>query len=199
MRSVRFATAVRWAYSIQEYQVSGPAWVNEERYDIAAKAAAATPENQLRLMLQALLAERFRLAVHRETKEMQALVLVVGKNGHKLRESQTEGPTSVRPNGRLGAVAERANVTEMAAMLSQPLRMPVIDMTGLTGRFDFTVDATPYITEEMLKRQPGDAPPDILSIAIVALQEQLGLKLESRRMPVELLVIDRAEKTPSEN
>ena len=91
---------------------------------------------------------------------------------------------------------ERADLDELARQLSEPLRAPVINMTGLKGRFDFTMDISPYITEELTKQ---NSPPDIIAIAMVAIQEQLGLKLESRKVPVEILVIDRAEKTPTEN
>jgi uncharacterized protein (TIGR03435 family) len=183
---------------VQDYQVTGPGWINEERFDIVAKAGTPAPDNQLRTMLQALLADRFKLAIHRQTKEMSAYVVVIGKNGHKMQESKTEGPSSLRPNGgRLGAVAERADLDELATMLSQPLQAPVINMTGLKGRYDFKVDLTSYITDEMVKSK--GPPPDIIGIAMAAMQEQLGLKMESRKMPVEMIVIDRAEKTPTEN
>lgn len=197
MRNVRFTTAIKWAYSVQEYQISGPGWMSDERYDIVAKAGTPAPENQLRTMLQALLKERLKLDLHRITKEMQAYVVTVGKNGHKLHESKTEGPPSLKPNGKMGVLAERADLDDLGRQLSEPLRAPVINMTGLTGRFDFTMDIAPYITEEVMK-QPNSVP-DIIAIAIVAIQEQLGLKLESRKVAVEILVIDRAEKTPTEN
>jgi len=96
----------------------------------------------------------------------------------------------------MGATAERADLDEMAALLSRPLQAPVINMTGLKGRYDFKVDLTPYITDEMMKAK---GPPDVIGIAVVALQEQLGLKLESKKVPVEMVVVDRAERTPTEN
>ena len=199
MRNVRLASCLKWAYLVQDYQISGPGWLNTERFDIVAKAASPAPDNELRLMLQALLAERFKLALHRQTKDLAAYALTVGKNGHKLHPSEGDGPTSLKPNGRIGATAKNAAIAEMAALLSQPLRVPVVDMTGLQGKFDFTVDMSPYITDELLKRQPGDAPPDVISIAMLALQEQLGLKLEPRKLPIETLVIDSMEKAPTEN
>jgi uncharacterized protein (TIGR03435 family) len=201
MANVRFGRAMQWAYSVQDYQINGPGWINDERFDIVAKAANAAPENQLRTMLQALLAERFKLAIHRQTKEMSAYVVLIAKEGHKLKESTTEGPSSLKPSGKFGANAERADLDEMAALISQPLQAPVINMTGLKGRFDFSVDLTEYITPELLggKHEGGGPPPDLISIAISALQKQLGLKLESRKMPVEILVIDHAEKAPTEN
>lgn len=196
MGSVRFSTLVRWAYGVQDYQVSGPAWINDERYDLSAKAADPVPEADLRKMLQNLLVERFHLAIHRQTKEMSAYVIVVGKNGPKMQPSQTEGEPSLRQNGMMNVVAERADLNEMLSMLSQALQAPVIDQTGLKGRYDFKVDMTPYITPELLS---GKGPPDIAGIAIIALQEQLGLKMESKKLPVEMIIVDRAEKTPIEN
>jgi uncharacterized protein (TIGR03435 family) len=197
MTNVRFASAMKWAYSIQDYQINGPGWVTEERYDIVAKAASAAPENQLRSMLQTLLAERFNLSFHRLRKEMSAYVVLIGRNGHKMKQSDTEGLTDMRPNGKMGAVVRRADLDELAGLLSQPLRAPVINMTGLTGRYDFTIDVTPYITPEVMSQSKSDDV--IIPIAMTAIQEQLGLKLESRKVQVEIFMIDHAEKTPIEN
>ena len=83
MRHVRLTACIRWAYGIQEYQVSGPGWLNDIRVDIVAKAGTPVPEAELRRMLQTLLTERFKLAVHRQAKEIPALILTLGKNGHK--------------------------------------------------------------------------------------------------------------------
>lgn len=196
MGSVRFSTLVRWAYDVLDYQVTGPGWINDERYDLSAKAADPVAEPELRKMLQSLLAERFRLTIHRQTREMNAYVIVIGKNGPKMQPSQTQGESSIRPNGVMGVVAERADLREMLSMLSQALQAPVIDQTGLKGRYDFKVDMSPYITPEMLSAK---GPPDIAGIAIIALQEQLGLKMESKKVPVEMIIVDRAEKTPVEN
>jgi uncharacterized protein (TIGR03435 family) len=91
MRNVRLAACIRWAYDVQEYQVSGPGWLNDVRFDISAKAGDAVKEAELRLMLRTLLSDRFKLAFHRETKEIPALILTVGKNGHKLQAAETEG------------------------------------------------------------------------------------------------------------
>ncbi len=196
MGNVRFQTAVRWAYHVQEYQVMGPGWIGEERFDIVAKAGSPVPEADLRLMLQTLLAERFHLAVHRQTKEMSAYVVTVGKNGHKLQESQGEGAMDVKPAGPMVATIQRADLDELASMLSQPLQAPVVNMTGLKGRYDFKVDMAPYITPEVTSAK---SPMDLIGVGITAMQEQLGLKMESKRVPVDLVVIDRAEKSPIEN
>lgn len=95
LRNVTLTTCIRWAYDLKPFEISGPPWLGEERFDITAKAANAVPEEQLRLMLRALLAERFKLAAHRESKEMTAYALVVGKNGSKLRPAEGEGAGSM--------------------------------------------------------------------------------------------------------
>jgi uncharacterized protein (TIGR03435 family) len=197
MRNVTLSACIQWAYSVRDYQVSGPGWLTEDRYDITAKAVGAVPDDQLRLMLQALLAERFQLTLHRQTKELQSYALVVGKNGPKLKESTSEGATNIqRSRQGLGVTVERATMAQLAEALSQVLRVPVFDNTGLTGRYDATLDVMAYIPLDV---KPGDPPPDLISIAITALQDLLGLKLEARKTPVEILTIDHAERAPTEN
>jgi uncharacterized protein (TIGR03435 family) len=197
MANVTLATAIKWAYRIQDYQITGPGWIKDDRYDISAKAGSPAPEDQLRTMLQSLLADRFKLAFHRQSREMSAYVVLVGKNGHKLRKSQTEGAFDARPDGKAGVLVQHGDPDELAAMLSEPLQAPVINMTGLHGRYDFSIDIAPYLTQEIVTKP--NAPSDIIPLAITALQEQLGLKLESRKVPVEMLVIDHAERTPAGN
>jgi uncharacterized protein (TIGR03435 family) len=194
MGNVRFVTAVRWAYHVLEYQVTGPAWIQEERYDIVAKAGTPVEEYELRHMLRTLLAERAMLEIHRQTKEMQAYVVTVGKNGHKMQQSATEGPMSVKPNG-LVLTIERADLEEVAAMATQPLRGPVVNATGLTGKWDLKLNAAPYLAEAANMKEM----PEMIALAITAAREQLGLNVESKKTPVEMIVIDRAEKTPIEN
>jgi uncharacterized protein (TIGR03435 family) len=195
MGNVRFVTAVRWAYSVFDYQVTGPGWIGDERYDIVAKADTPATETELRLMLRELLAERFQLAVHPETKELQAYAVTVGKNGHKMHESTTQGPMSIKPTG-LVLTVERADLDELCAMAQQPLKLPVVNLTGLTGKWDFKVDAAPYLTPEVTGAKNVT---DLIGVAITAANEQLGLKIESRKMQVNLIVVDRAVKTPPAN
>src|SRR5262249_3128337 len=99
-------TCIKWAFNIAPYQVDGPAWINTERYEIVAKAGGPTPEPELRKMLQRLLAERFKLVFHRQNKDMSVLVLLVGKNGHKMKESDGEGPSDFVPS-KLGMNGRR--------------------------------------------------------------------------------------------
>lgn len=198
LRGARLGSIIKWAYAVQEHQVSGPGFLTD-RFDIVAKAGTAVPENQLRAMMQTLLAERFKLSFHRQTKEMSAYTLSVGKNGHKLKPSEGDGEAVLQPNNRMGLTVKNARISEITGMLAQPLKQPIVDMTGLTGKFDFELDIMRYVSEEMLKPKAGDAPPDIIGIGIAAIQEQLGLKIESKKIPVEILIIDHMEKVPTEN
>lgn len=206
MRNVSFRSSIRWAYRVMDYQINGPDWLGNERYDIAAKSASPVTEDQLRVMLQALLADRFKLSFHRVTKELPAFVLLVGKNGPKFKESAKDGEMSVRPDqGRLQVIVQRAPVSQLVDGLSQMLRAPIIDQTGLKGKYDVTIDVAKYIPDMEAARKSaaengaGAAALDPVPIIMNGLQEELGLKLESRKVPLDLLIVDHAEKVPTEN
>ena len=219
------------AYGVENNQISGaPNWVNTESYDIEAKMDSSTAdelrklsENERRTerqrMLQALLAERFKLTVHRESKELPIYALVVAKDGPKLQEAK---PGDTYPNGikgpdgqpgagmmmmgREGLTAQGIPIANLVRHLSRVLGRKVVDKTGLTGKYDFTFKWTPEQSQGAIRGQdggqPGDVsapPPDSSGPSIfTALQEQLGLKLESQKGQVEILIIDHVEK-PSEN
>jgi uncharacterized protein (TIGR03435 family) len=193
MRNVSLKSAIRWAYHVMDFQVSGPEWLGVERYDIAAKAAGPAPDAEMRPMLQSLLADRFKVAVHRETKEMQAYVLVAGKNGVKVHESQSEGEASIVPDQKtMKVTVQRTPISQLVEMLGNVLRTPVVDLTELKGRYDVTLEIAKYIPDR-------NEPVDPLSIITRALQEEFGLKLEARKMPIDLVVVDHAERIPVEN
>jgi len=141
-------------------------------------------------MLEALLTERFRLALHRDHRTLSCLVLAVSRSGPKLQRTEADGPGILRP-GRGAMIAQHATMSEFVTALSGPLRIPVIVETGLTARYDFTVDLSSYLVDA----KPGSQPDIIRS----ALREQLGLNLEPRKEPVEFLVINHAEKSPLGN
>ena len=194
MRNITLKSCIAWAYHVTEIQVSGPDWMGNERYDLAAKAAGPANEAQLRVMLQGLLADRFHVQLHRQTKEMSAYVLTVGKNGPKFQESKTDGEMAIDPDRKtLTVTAHRVPVSQLVDMLVKIYQMPVIDQTGLAGRYDVTINAAKYIP------QSGERPSDPLAIIEAGLQEELGLKLEARKMAVDLLIVDHAEKAPVEN
>jgi uncharacterized protein (TIGR03435 family) len=181
------------AYGIADAQVSGPAWLDTERYDIVAKAAADATNDQHPLRLRALLAERFRLAVHCETKEASVYALVVAKNGPKIKKEFGEGDGDIASN-RGHVTAKAVSMNHLATFLAGPraaLGLVVNNQTGLDGLYSFTLDWTP----EGINPSGPDSPPPIMT----ALQEQLGLKLETRKALVEILFIDHVEKVPTEN
>jgi len=194
MQNVRLRTAMAWAYRVEGSQISGPTWLDTERYDIFAKAAGAVGEEQMRLMLQKLLADRFKLTFHRNTREMSAYVLVVAKGGLKVHESAREGESGVTSAGKMTvlATARRTTVAQFAGLLSTELQTPVVDLTGLKGQYDFAINIAPYVTDTVKQE-------DVPGILAQAIEEQLGLKLESRRTAIEMLVVDHAEMTPVEN
>ena len=191
---VRLKSVIQWAYHVQPVQVSGPGWLDVDRYDIVAKAAGAVSEEQLRLMMQTLLADRFKLALHHESKEMQAYVVTVAKSGLKMKESTSEGDMDIQPSAPAGAAFQRATVSKLAELLSGPLQSPVIDETGLTGRYDFKLDLSGF-----LDPSTPMGINDVIPILIQAAQQQLGIKVDQKKVVVEMLMVDHAEKIPVEN
>jgi uncharacterized protein (TIGR03435 family) len=185
---------ISWAYNMKPWQVAGgPAWAGTRRFDIAAKAEgdSARSPSEFRQMLQALLAERFHLALHRESRDTPVYVLVTDRSGPKFRESAPDAKGILRMNGGGRITASGGAMTQLAGWFSKAngVERPVLDQTGLTGRYDFTLAWSNPLTGA-----PDSTDPSIFA----ALPEQLGLKLEPRRAPVEVLVIDRAE-LPEEN
>jgi uncharacterized protein (TIGR03435 family) len=201
MRNASLKSCIGWAWHVFAYQVTGPDWLDSQRYEIMGKAAGPATEEQLRLMMQGLLQERFKLALHHQTKELSAYVLVPGKNGPKVQESKTEGETSIEPNQKqMSVTVQRAPVAQLVEMLSNVLRAPVVDQTGLKGRYDLTINVAKYAADMAAQgKSPDGGPADPLTLISLVLQEELGLKLESKKMPLDLVIIDHAEKAPVEN
>jgi uncharacterized protein (TIGR03435 family) len=184
--SLRFL--ILGAYGLQDFQISGgPAWMSSEWYDVIAKAEDPDGKD-MTSMIRCLLAERFALRVHRETKEQTVFELVVSKGGLKIRESAPDTIYSMR-NGMGSMTAIAMPMSIFVTWLSGTARHPVIDKTGLSGAYDFKLEWTDDGTAADGSRAP---------LVQTAIQEQLGLKLESRKGPVDILVIDHAER-PTEN
>lgn len=195
MTNVSLRSIISWAYKVQGAQIVGPNWIGSERYEILAKTSEPASDDQLRPMLQELLAERFKVTMHRQTKELAAFGLAVAKNGIKFRASEGDGKSNIAM-GKAGVRAERLSMAELADILSGPMQATVVDMTELNGVYDLKLDLAPYFESQ----QKGEGPaPNIPEIVTTALQDQLGLRLDRRKLPVEILVIDRAEKNPTEN
>jgi uncharacterized protein (TIGR03435 family) len=191
MRNVPLRFALEFAYDLKDYQIVGPEWIKaEDRYDIIARAAGPATNDEMRPMLQTLLTERFEMKTHRETKEMSVYALVPGKGPAKVKEPG-EGDPSLTPTPQ-GVLFHKFPISRFTFLLTRRLDRPVLDLTGLTGVYDYTVD---------ISGLPGGrgaedgAAPSIFS----AIQSDLGLKLEARKHPIEILVIDSVSKTPTAN
>lgn len=199
------------AYDVRTFQVSGgPGWMSTERWDIQAKAEGVQgqlPIGQTLKMLQALITDRFKLEVHHETREMTVYALVVGKNGSKLTPHTGEPP---QPGERLRVrrgtlTVKQGGIATLVRQLTLQVGRRVIDKTGLTGEYDFTLEWAP---------EPGQGGPESIGLPptleplqasdskgpsiFTAVQEQLGLRLDAQKGPVDIIVIDRVEK-PNEN
>jgi uncharacterized protein (TIGR03435 family) len=173
------------AYKVDSRLIQGgPAWLDSTSYDVVAKLPPDTPKERIPEMLATLLTERFKVAVHRETKEQRAYFLVVGKDGPKLKEGTGSNHGQISPGGMMGR-AMPASV--IAGLLARIVGYQVVDKTGLKGTYDFDVRFAPENSKE--------SGPDIFA----AIQEQLGLKLEPGKAPVETLIVDHAERIPSDN
>jgi uncharacterized protein (TIGR03435 family) len=196
MRDVTVNTCIKWAYGVQDNQISGPQWLQSEHFDIVAKADEPAAEAQMKLMLQTLLAERFKLNFHRQSKELKAFVLTIAKGGAKLIPAAAPDGKPFHQNTANGTIAKSITIQEFADFISGPLQMPVVDQTGLPGRYDIAIDFTPYLPDPT--HNMDGTKMDSTGILMATLEGELGLKMESRKAQVEVMVIDHIEK-PSEN
>lgn len=195
MQDVLVTTCIKLAYHVQDSQILGPEWLRSERFDITAKSDGPADEPTMKQMLQILLADRFQLSFHREQKEMKALVLTVAGSGSKLKLAAAPDGKPFRQNSANGTVAKSMPIGEFADFLAGPLQMPVVDHTGLTGKYDFVLDFTSYLPDA---KNMGPDRPDSTSILMVALEGELGIKMETRKTQVDVMIIDHVEK-PSAN
>jgi uncharacterized protein (TIGR03435 family) len=247
IRFMSISKLILTAYGIKPHQLSGPDWMRSQRFDILAKMPEGVARDRIPEMLQALLAERFKLSIHRDSKEQPVYALVVGKNGAKIKES-TEGedvPLPDRPGSRalytpqgearmeengdvmvsggpLGPIrggrgADGAMQMEMlritmaglAELVAPHVDRPVVDMTGLMGNYQFVWKLPMPGPGGGGRRGPGDGPGENHPEPAAASNpfdesmfkaiENVGLKLEARKASVEMMVVDRVEKTPTEN
>ena len=188
---------VEGAYSLENYQVTGgPGWIGSARFEVQAKAAGAATREQLLLMLRPLLAERFKLAFHRETKELPVYALVVAKGGPKFKRFQSGVEPAPLGVNRLGRNVDMAWLAKYLTRFGSD--MPVIDKTGLTGNYDLDLDMDKIMAAA--GADAGGQPPSIGGMfqATVDSIGALGLRLERTKAAVELLVIDHVER-PSQN
>jgi uncharacterized protein (TIGR03435 family) len=196
IENVSLKRLIGMAYGVAEgtdYLFKGPDWWDTENFDIYARFPPGSADSQVFLMLQRLLDERFRLKLHHESREFSVYALVVDKRGSKVRPSATPGPYKFSARDGHG-VGTSMSMAMFASRLSKEVGRPVVDFTGLTGQFDLTLDWKP---EAVQVEEPDNASdrPSIFS----ALPEQLGLKLEPRRVSLDVLVVDAGVKVPVEN
>jgi uncharacterized protein (TIGR03435 family) len=227
----------RWAYKVKDYQILGPDWMAGARFDITAKVPAGTTPEQVAEMMGTLLADRFQMKLHRETKDLPIYALVVAKGGSKLQESPKDPPAADGDAKRTVSVVARGNsagttvdmgnggffsvgnnkieggrmtMAMFAETLARFVDRPVMDMTGLQANYDFTLEFSPEDFQAMMIRSAVIAgvamPPEALKLldsasgdTTLSALEKLGLKLEPRKAPIEVLVIDHLEKSPSDN
>ncbi len=207
-RNMTLADLMAFAYKVHPRQIVGaPGWVETDRYDIQAKPDTAGQPNdrQVRSMVQKLIADRFQLKIHHDTKELTAYTIVAAKSGPKM--TKTEGNPNQLPGlglrGLGRAIIRNATMADFASFLQTVVvDRPVVDRTGLDARYDFTLDWTPDETQfpdrQGLPAQPADPNAETFPDLFTAMQQQLGLKMESAKTPVDVLVIDHVEK-PSAN
>ena len=151
-RNVTLKRCIRGAYDVQESQiVGGPKWAGEDRYDIDAKAAGPAGDRELMAMLQSLLSERFKLAFHRETRELPGYALVVGKSGLEAKRSQPDADSRSNAS-RVAIDCEACAMRQLAQKLSEVIHLPVADLTGVEGAFDFQLKWTP---DDMQAKPPS--------------------------------------------
>jgi len=205
------------AYDVKAFQITGPSWISNDRYNVIAKLPEGAAKAQLGPMWQNLLADRFGLVLHRESKEFQVEELQIAKGGHKLKETtladpDASGPPQIDKNGALNSpglvnmirsgsgganvhtLARAQNLSRLTVLLSNQVGRPVLDKTGLTGKYDFELDFTAN-----LPAAPTETPSEPgLSVAD-ALQRQLGLRLVANKAKLDVLIIDKAEKIPTAN
>jgi len=196
LTNASLSDCIKFAWGIvADAQLAGPDWLRDKsiRYDVVAEALPGAPREQLLLMLQSLLAERLKVTLHHERRSLSYLALVPGKNGPKFtREPAAPFPAAPIPNGFLRVAGDHISMHTLVLLLSRYERQTIIDMTGLDGDFGIALQWL----------RGADQPAGLDSsgpTVFTAVQEQLGLRLESRKGPLDVLVIDGAEQIPAEN
>jgi len=214
--NITLRDCIRAAYRLRDFQIEGPAWMDQARFEINAKLPADAPLMRIPEMLQALLAERFKLSIRRDTKELPVYALLVGDGGAKLKPADgkpdDQSPTALGPDGKPRApmmfgytssgivlTAPSANLRTFVELMSRFTARPVIDMTGLDGQYQFEVAFAPETTPGGISGPNGppaftDPGPSLFDAV-----KQYGLRLQARKAPIEILTITHLERTPTEN
>ena len=194
MRNLSLRALIRIAYGVMDSQVVGPGWLDSVAFDVVAKPPSGYQSRQLPVLLRNLLADRFKLAVHRDTKEVAGFALRLAPGGHRLSEAKGERTFLT---GRPGLIAGNSrSIAELVPLLAQMVAAPVSDETALPSgsRYDLKLEWTP----QLLSGGNGASPEPEVSI-FTALREQLGLRLDPVKTAVDVVVVDVAERVPTEN
>jgi uncharacterized protein (TIGR03435 family) len=204
IRNYTLHRCIEWAYNLRPLQVEGPEWLRDVNIDIDARVEnRQSDDDEIRLMLRTLLAERFGMKAHLTQKEQQVYLLTTGKDGPRFHTAGSKDGSSFSPSARdgssgfsedkTGAIAQHVTMYQLANKLSERLNRIMIDKTGLEGNYDLRIDITPYLAAG------GDGPPDVMSIIFAGLNDQLGLKVEAGRESVGFLTVDSIKRTPTDN
>jgi len=199
----RLEDCLQAAYQVSRFEVVGPEWLRTRRFDITARTNGPATKEQLMLMLQALLSERFAVRLHREPREMRAFVLSVGRGGPKLTPAGPNGLTDIVAVSN-GTDLKSHTMPQLAHYLSRlPIGLPVVDQTGIAGRFDVHIDLAGLAAGKKPKGPAGgEGSQALVEAPATSFREALrpyGLELQSRKLPVEVIVIDHAERDPTPN
>jgi len=191
MENLSLRALIRIAYGVMDAQIVSPGWLAASSFDVVAKPPAGYESRQLPVLVRNLLADRFKLVVHRDQKNVAGFALRVPAGGHRLIEAKGERTFLT---GRPGLIAGNArSIAEIVPLIAQMVSAPVSDQTGLTGRYDLKLEWTPQ-----LGAGNSVSPEPEVSI-FTALREQLGLRLDRVEMAVTVVVVDTVEKVPTEN
>lgn len=223
--NVTLLFALRRAWDIADYQISGPKWLDSDRFDITGKLPPETTYEDAMAMVRNLLIERFHLNLHRETKELSGFALTVTANGPKILEASlhaddkprttfpppgfptlspghTEGIAMVMTqHSSLQMTCQRQTTTDLVKRLATLLGRPLIDATGLTAKYNFTLEYTPENARPAspFAAAPPELPEDQRLSIFEALPTQLGLRLEARKLTIDVIVVDHIDRTPADN
>jgi uncharacterized protein (TIGR03435 family) len=216
--NITLRDAVRGAFRVRDFQIVAPDWMRNARFQIEGKLEQGAPTDLIPEMLQSLLEDRFKLETRRETKEMQVYALVVGKDGPKLKPSEIKAdsttPMAMGTDGKprqlvyfggssaaVTVTAPGASMLTFVGVTSRFTAKPLVDLTGIEGLYDFKLTFAPEVSEGLgispVPNNPAaEAEP---TPALVDALKQYGLRIETRKMPVEMLVVTHMERTPTEN
>jgi uncharacterized protein (TIGR03435 family) len=217
--NITLRDCIRAAYRVRDFQIQGPDWITSARFEITAKLAPGALPDQIPEMLQGLLEERFKLTLRREMKEQSVYLLLVGKDGPKLKAGKmnpaNQSLTAVGPDGQprqalmyrlapagINLTAPYASIAALVALMSRFTERPIVDMTGITGQYDFDLtfaaETTGNLPGSAASSSGASTAADPAPSVFDAVQGY-GLRLEARKAPIEILVVTHAEKTPVAN